>query len=851
MTLGTHTAEQQAEWDRLLIVQRELECTAYSEGAARFRERLAQATNPKAGTSPQATSIGGAKTLLKRGLDRMEAAVDTLIHMKVGHQAGARHSAVKWCKKVGPDVTAYLVLKTVLDSIHLRTNIRDAARRISGLMLDELRYRRFQEEVPHVFEYKLKSFHTSSYTHMARSMAASMGKANVNLDDLQMSDTQRIVVGSKLIDLLMEATGLIQVEEELGINARGKRRKKNILLVATPDTLEWIAKHNDALALQQPLVFPMVVPPLDWAPNSPGGFRFALREKFSIVRKVKDAGYMHGSGPVVYNTLNRLQQTAWKINAPIYHTITKIIEAGGLLGGLPRSEDESMPTRPLDIATNPDSRKQWRREAHRAKNRNHARRQQALALSRVRSAAQRVVGEAAIYFPYSLDFRGRLYPIATYLTPQGDDVSRGLLTFADGKPLDEAGIRWLAIHGANCLGKSPQGIKFSQQTLDDRVQWIVTNSKLILDAAANPLTSTWWHDAEKPFQFLAFCCEWAGLIQARSEGSMFISTLPCAMDGSCNGLQHFSALLCDDYAGAAVNITPQDQPQDIYQRIADRTLDVVQARSVAGDKLGLLWMGLHSQLGIIDRKLTKRPTMTFGYGSKQYGFKAQLLDYLKDHDFSPEIRGAFTETRGDGIVVPLIGAAAGMMGDTIWNALGVVVVSAFGGMDWMQRAVKGISNQNKPVTWTVPLTGFCVTQNYYAVKRGRIRTILAGQMRRLSSYKTTEKVNHRKQSNAVAPNIIHSLDAAALMLTVDLAAAHGIDQFSMIHDSYGTLASDCTLLAQCCRQAFARLYSEVDVMEHLHQGLRAQWEKPELCPVPPPKGSLDVSQVVGSTYFFA
>jgi len=44
------------------------------------------------------------------------------------------------------------------------------------------------------------------------------------------------------------------------------------------------------------------------------------------------------------------------------------------------------------------------------------------------------------YFPSNLDFRGRVYPIPPYLHHLGSDLSRGLLTFAEGKPLGERGI---------------------------------------------------------------------------------------------------------------------------------------------------------------------------------------------------------------------------------------------------------------------------------------------------------------------------------------------------------------------------------------------------------------------------
>ena len=39
-----------------------------------------------------------------------------------------------------------------------------------------------------------------------------------------------------------------------------------------------------------------------------------------------------------------------------------------------------------------------------------------------------------------------------YLTHIGNDMARGLLLFAEGKPLGQGGLRWLKIHLSNVFG---------------------------------------------------------------------------------------------------------------------------------------------------------------------------------------------------------------------------------------------------------------------------------------------------------------------------------------------------------------------------------------------------------------
>merc|ERR1719261_1258905 len=58
-----------------------------------------------------------------------------------------------------------------------------------------------------------------------------------------------------------------------------------------------------------------------------------------------------------------------------------------------------------------------------------------------------------LYFPHNVDFRGRAYPVPPHLNHIGDDVSRGLLAFAEKRPLGKDGLFWLKVSLANLLGE--------------------------------------------------------------------------------------------------------------------------------------------------------------------------------------------------------------------------------------------------------------------------------------------------------------------------------------------------------------------------------------------------------------
>jgi DNA-directed RNA polymerase len=62
----------------------------------------------------------------------------------------------------------------------------------------------------------------------------------------------------------------------------------------------------------------------------------------------------------------------------------------------------------------------------------------------------------------------------------GNDLSRGLLTFAEAKPLGERGLRWLKIHMANLYG-------YDKASFDERVAFVMNHLDDVYDSAEKPL----------------------------------------------------------------------------------------------------------------------------------------------------------------------------------------------------------------------------------------------------------------------------------------------------------------------------------------------------------------------------
>lgn len=138
-----------------------------------------------------------------------------------------------------------------------------------------------------------------------------------------------------------------------------------------------------------------------------------------------------------------------------------------------------------------------------------------------RQVARKMKDEEGFYYPHNLDFRGRAYPMHSHLNHLSSDVCRGILEFAEGRPLGKSGLRWLKIHLANIYGGGVDKLSY-----DGRLNFVENHIQNIFDSADNPVDGKrWWINAEDPFQCLAACMNISDALRSPSPHSI-ISHLP-------------------------------------------------------------------------------------------------------------------------------------------------------------------------------------------------------------------------------------------------------------------------------------------------------------------------------------
>ena len=129
----------------------------------------------------------------------------------------------------------------------------------------------------------------------------------------------------------------------------------------------------------------------------------------------------------------------------------------------------------------------------------------------------------------------------------------------------------------------------------------------------------------------------------------------------------------------------------------------------------------------------------------------------------------------------------------------------------------------------------------------RVRTVRHALL--LYRQKKNAKIDLQKQKDGIVANLVHSLDAAHMMLTALELKRMGVSSLVMVHDSYAVHADDVEIMNRVLREMFVDVHQDFGLGE-LVWNAQEVLEKGEL-PTAPKAGTLDLEQVKESAYFFS
>jgi DNA-directed RNA polymerase, mitochondrial len=788
-----------------------LEEDMLSLGQVRYRDRI-----DKAISKNRRSSTPAARQIIAKVIDPFVAAFDEwAVKQSNRGTQGRRLSYLSAALSIPPDTLAVLALRGIIDRITEECVYTSTCIHIGRAAENELRYRTFLEAEPKLcgaIIRRLRKSNDSRYKHKV--LIQAMNKSGVEWHGW--TDKTRLGVGALAIHFI-EKIGLVY------LHSKRSNNNTTIYVVQHPDFAAWCKEHDNRACLLSPVQLPCVITPREWTDSWDGGYHSARLGRYSIV-KTSHRGYLseirNWKMDPVYNALNILQGVPWRVNKYALELARSLWHGDSAIAGLPPKEDHPLPRKPKNIASDAVARKEWRRAAATVWTMNTDLRNRRERVVTNLSVAEKFKNSPALWFPFQCDFRGRFYPVPSVFSPQGDDLARSLMEFRDAVKIetdDEA--LWLYVHGANLFG-------IDKVSLDDRVSWVDSMKRQIKQCAADPFSNHMWQEADDPWQFLRWCKEFANFSKA---GLGFESHMCGMIDGSCSGIQHYSAMLRDEVCGESVNLVPGSSPRDVYDDVANMVRE--KLHSMGSDKMATNWL----RLGI-NRKVVKRSVMTLPYGSTRSAHTRFIHQYMQG--LNPDRHALPFDDPW---------AAASWLSGHLWDCIGKVVVKPMVAMAWLKDAAAKAAESDLPITWVSP-SNFPVVQAYPSYESQRVRLTLGDTFRRVSLNSEQAGLSRAKQIKGAAPNFIHSMDAAALALAVCEARERGIEDMSTVHDAWGTHFANVGVLGESVRDTFAQMYEDHDVLQEFYDGMLAVGI--EIDP-PPTRGTLDLSRVRESTYFVA
>ncbi len=762
---------------------------AIAQGLQRLRDNTKK-LEEKEYASASIYGITSIDALLPAVVDRIK---ETNLRIHKGHTGQSFKEIRQYLADIEPLAAAAIACKVTIDKVFSHkeesnqiVNVCDA---IGQAVENECQMRHYERHAPGLLTTLKKNYwHRSIGTHQKVVVIQTlMNRCQVKQWE-NWGRSNRVKLGSWLLNCVIETSQWFDKE----IRRTGKRTASYI--VPTPEFMAIKDQVMYNAELFSPLAWPMLIEPNDWTNEKAGGYLLnEVMKGHDMVRR-SDASRIQGEQPIAF--LNKIQKVAYTLNQFNVQVAETLQKRQICVGKFLPIVNHELPPKPVDIADNKESRKDYRRRAAEINNLNAQEFKRSCRTRMTMETVERFKNKEKFYIPWSFDYRGRVYPIPAFLTPQDTDFGKSLIRFYDESFMDEEAERWLRFQVATTYG-------LDKETLSDRLAWTYENEDLIQRIAENPIDNLPdWEGAEEPWQFLASCDEFYHCVIKRDKLS---TGLPVAIDATCSGLQILAGLAKDKSTADLVNVTNSDKPQDAYKVIANDSKPNVP----------------HYVRPHWDRKCTKRTVMTIPYNAKPFSNRSYIRDALKD-------KGIDIDKDDLTIIV-----------QAVRDSMHTIVPGPMAVMKWIEDEVsKAVKRGVNELTWTTP-SGFIVSQKIFKKHWERVTLQVMGRCNMRVAVGDSEDVDKARHKAATAPNLIHSLDASLLCLSV----LNFHNPIALIHDSVLCRATDMSDLSKIVRETYMHLFAQQDYLTDFAAAIGAETE-------PPIIGDLKPESVIESTYFF-
>jgi DNA-directed RNA polymerase len=636
------------------------------------------------------------------------------------------------------------------------------------------------------------------------------------------------------------------------------------ILVLNDWVVEELDKVVDVVISRTSIERAMVEEPIPYNMEGVGGYHTPILQSLAPMYSG-----MHGLPPEnteclqrYVQTINYMQKTEWELNRPILTLLRKLTGDPEYLIQWQHTFFGVLPFNTITDDMPKGLQKKLKQENDRG--------------NRVVEGLHYTLREALMYeeaetlwFTWFIDYRGRFYPRAGLLSPQGNKIAKALLQFKNGsRLLSQRQVDLYKMEVVKMFG-------FDKLPLPERLNKFTELEPIILEVGEavlkgeHPEHHKVWGGNKESVQCLAYCVEWFK-IHKNPLGSLV--HLPVTIDGTCNGLQHISAMLLDKDMGESVNLLPSDKPQDIYGEaviIGKRNLVQLDVMKYAEDKLNrdrnkklkdkkqevpevtirdikkyAAVIGEVKQFWLrqdLTRKITKTAVMTIPYGSTIRTQRENILQNIGMFPIPQDETGKqlviYKEVLIDCFALGV--AEATKSADKLQKFLRSYIKDMQEASPEKDSGIDMFHIFNSPfgLPITSPRKGVAHEE---IVKLGVKFPSLIRRLR-ISELPKTFVPNIEKLKSGCSPNLIHSYDSCHLIMTLEkFEFQYGDQNVWMVHDSYGCSPAHMEVMMTEARNMFVELHKEYPLnscLQHPYKMLQSY-------------GGLDLEEVKKSDYFF-
>lgn len=447
-------------------------------------------------------------------------------------------------------------------------------------------------------------------------------------------------------------------------------------------------------------------------------------------------------------------------------------------------------------------------------------------IERALQHSEALAGET-VYQAWNADHRGRLYTLNRYVSHQGSDAEKAMLSFVARLPVNSEGCDWMLKAAAGHWG-------LSRSSWEDRLQWGRDHLPEMLAAAEDPLSRLeLWRGAKDPWQYLQVCI---GMKEVRETGS---TGVPIRLDQTSSGPGILAALMRDREVGRLCNLWGST-PKDLYGVVAGKLIDRLKHdqefyETPAQRGLSQLWLDYG-----ITRSTVKGAVLAAPYGGKHMSLTDGLVDALAEH-----VGPVPLEQFAYRVAVP-----ARYLAKYLWAEIKEQLELTNTLQKWLRACTKKVMSQPdaRPLEWTTPM-GWPMRIADRESKTTQVNTLLFGKKvsMNIADQPADAPLSYRGANKSIAANFTHSLDAAFLQAIVYRAGEHGIPILTN-HDCFSVHPSHAVTTHQMLLDEMRRMYS-TDWLGAWHQEMQDKSGK--VLPEPPMVNTLCPGEIGNNPYLFS